>query len=78
MRSLPAAPFGMQEIDLAEPLRPIEVADGEGGVHLLVRYRGQPVDRIWLVRGRERDRLRAERDRAAPRRRAGARARDRS
>ena len=57
MRSLPAAPFGMQEIDLAEPLRPIEVADGEGGVHLLVRYRGTPVDRIWLVRGRERDRF---------------------
>jgi GT2 family glycosyltransferase len=47
----------MQNIDLAEPLRGVELADGEGGVHMLVRYRGKPVDRIWLVRRGGRDRF---------------------
>jgi GT2 family glycosyltransferase len=57
MRRLPSAPFAMREIDLDDPIGPVELASGDGGAHLLVRYRGRPVDRIWLVRGPGRDRF---------------------
>jgi len=40
----------MYEIELTEALPTIALEDGVGGGHVLLRYRGRPVDSVWLMR----------------------------
>lgn len=42
------APYALREIEVTEPLVPIKLAPDEGGAHVLLRYHGRPVGRLWL------------------------------
>jgi glycosyltransferase involved in cell wall biosynthesis len=54
-------PYAMHEVELTEPAAAIRLADGEGGAHVLVRHRGRPVGRFWMMRARDGAELSAER-----------------
>jgi glycosyltransferase involved in cell wall biosynthesis len=54
-------PYAMHEIELTEPTAAIRLAEGEGGAHVLVRHRGRPVGRFWMVRAHDGAELPAER-----------------
>jgi GT2 family glycosyltransferase len=47
------APFAMRELEITEAIQPIHLAPNEGGVHLLLRYRGRPIERLWLTRSED-------------------------
>jgi glycosyltransferase involved in cell wall biosynthesis len=51
----------MREVELTEPAAAIRLAEGGGGAHVLVRHRGRPVGRFWMVRAHDGAELPAER-----------------
>ena len=53
-------PYAMHELELTEPPAPIRLAAGAGGAHVLVRHRGRPVGRFWMVRARDGAEMTAE------------------
>ncbi len=54
-------PYAMHEVELTETAAAIRLAEGEGGAHVLVRHRGRPVGRFWMVRAHDGAELSAER-----------------
>lgn len=54
-------PYAMHEVEATEPPAPIQLDDGQGGAHVLVRHHGRPVGRFWIIRARDGAEVPAER-----------------
>lgn len=45
-------PFDMLDVDLSHPLEPVHLSEGSQGAHMLLRYRGRLIGRLWILRAR--------------------------